>query len=148
MFQLINFAYKRLRRRFRKIVGLGLLSVCILPFKFLLAGLLSNLLGYLIYLALTLFLKPIICVALLYPLGVVLSYLSQKNLVFSSSQGGAGVLGKFICVHTIGYLLNLFILQYCISTGALPHQVAQLLAIVLVGLFLFLGMKYFVFIGK
>lgn len=115
-------------------------------FRYGLVGLLSNAVGYLIYLALTyLGGTPKLTMTLLYGIGATVGFFGNRSLTFEyqGSLLGAGV--RYVIAHCIGYLLNLSILIVFVDKLGFAHEWVQAIAILSVAALLFLAFKVFVF---
>lgn len=115
-------------------------------FRYALVGLLSNVVGYLVYLAFTYFGgTPKVTMTLLYGVGAAVGFFGNRSLTFEhqGSIMGAGV--RYVIAHCIGYLLNLSILIVFVDELGYAHQWVQAIAIFVVAAFLFLAFKVFVF---
>ena len=115
-------------------------------FRYALVGLLSNVAGYLVYLAFTyLGGTPKVTMTLLYGVGAAVGFFGNRSHTFEhhGSIIGAGV--RYVIVHCIGYLLNLSILIVFVDKMGYAHQWVQAIAIFIVAAFLFLAFKEFVF---
>jgi putative flippase GtrA len=115
-------------------------------FRYALVGLLSNVVGYLVYLAFTYFGgTPKVTMTLLYGVGAAVGFFGNRSLTFEhqGSIMGAGV--RYVIAHCIGYLLNLSILIVFVDKLGYAHQWVQAIAIFVVAAFLFLAFKVFVF---
>ena len=97
-----------------------------------------NLTGYIAFVVLVRNgLDPKISISFLYPVMVALSYFLYGNLVFHGEYS-KNSLFKFIITHISGYLANLLLLFIFIDIFALTHELSQLIAMVIVALYLFL----------
>lgn len=115
-------------------------------FRYALIGLLSNIAGYLVYLALTYMGgTPKVTMTLLYGVGAAVGFFGNRSLTFEHKGGvmGAGV--RYVIVHSFGYLINLGILIVFVDILGYAHQWVQAVAIFLVAAFLFVLFKLFVF---
>lgn len=109
-------------------------------------GILTNLMGYLVYLLLTFFLlDPKITVSILYPLSALIAYFSHMKHSFLYQGKRTGSLLRYILVYLMGYFLNITLILILHEKFQIPHQMVQVVAIVLVGFLLFFLLKYFVF---
>ncbi|MBF0460467.1 MAG: GtrA family protein [Magnetococcales bacterium] len=109
-------------------------------------GILSNSVGYLMYLSATyLGATPKITMTLLYGVGAAIGFVGNRNLTFSykGSLIRSGI--RYIIVHCVGYVINLVILIVLVDRLGYPHQWIQAMAIFVVAGFLFLAFKFFVF---
>lgn len=115
--------------------------------KYGLVGGAVNVVGYILYLFLSDFLKiePKLSMSILYFIGVFLGYVGHKEITFSHKSGFRKSGVKFISVHLIGYFIDLLLLYVFVDLYDYPHQYIQAIAIVIVAGFLFFGFKFFVF---
>ena len=117
-----------------------------LPFlKYVIVGIGHNGLGYLAYLTLTSAgAPPLGVVAVLYPLGVSISFWLNKTWSFNHKGDNLGTLMRFLASHLAAYCLQIILLAVMIEVFVLPHQLAQLLVILTLAVFLYLMFKYYV----
>ncbi len=109
-------------------------------------GVLNNLLGYFIYLAITYFwLDPKIAITLLYPIGATTAYFGHSKYSFSYSGTKKRALWRYVIAHLISYGVNYFMLYFLWEKFNFPHQLVQAAAIFVCAGVLFLLMRYFVF---
>jgi putative flippase GtrA len=109
-------------------------------------GVLNNLLGYLIYLAITFFgVDPKIVITFLYPVGAITAYFGHSKYAFSYQGRSTSALLRYGIAHLVGYSVNLLMLFILSDKLKYPHQAVQALAIFVVAGILFLMFKYFVF---
>lgn len=114
--------------------------------RFAIVGTLNNLLGYVVYLLLTYFwLEPKVAVSILYPVGVLVAYVSHAKYSFAHHGKHTGAIVRFFIAQFLGYGINLFMLYFFSDRLGFPHQIVQAFAIVVVGGALFLMLKFFVF---
>ena len=111
-------------------------------------GIALNSSTYFLYLILTgLSLTPFFTLLITYPLGYLVSYFAHKDYTFRRIQRykDKGKFTLYVALQLIGMALNLIILFSLTSYLGMPHQIAQLLALPVVSLFLFSSMKTFIF---
>jgi putative flippase GtrA len=108
-------------------------------------GVLNNLLGYCIYLVVTLWLDPEIAISLLYPIGATTAYFGHSKYSFAYQGGKKRSVWRYIVAHFISYLVNLLLLYIFWQKLKFPHQAVQAIAIVVCAGVLFLLFKFFVF---
>lgn len=114
--------------------------------RYVIVGVLSNLVGYLIYIGVTWFgVEPKITVSLLYPIAVLVAYFGHVRFTFADSENPSGGVFRYIFAHVVGFIMNLSLLYTLHDLMGFPHQFVQLLAIFLVAGVLFLLFKYYVF---
>ena len=114
--------------------------------RFILVGLVSNVVLYLIYLGLTsVGLGPKLAMSLAYVIGVVQTF--HFNRAWSFRYRGAlhGAFTRYILTYIFGYFFNLSILWFAVDHLQFPHQIVQAVAIIVVATSLFLLNKYWVF---
>ena len=111
-------------------------------------GLILNLFGYLLYIALSESgLSPFISVSITYPLGILLSYYFHSRYTFrhKSTRNDYKSISKYIFIYVTGYFLNIIVLLFLHNTLHIPHEIAQLIAIIIAPFYFFIGNKYWVF---
>lgn len=112
-------------------------------------GVLSNLMGYLIYIGVTsLGVGPKAAVGMLYPIAFFISYFGHARYTFSDSEKHSSGAIRYVSAHVVGYVMNLIVLYVLHDLMGFPHELVQLLAIFLVAGVLFLLFKYYVFRGR
>jgi putative flippase GtrA len=115
-------------------------------FRYAFVGLLSNVAGYLVYLAFTyLGGTPKVTMTLLYGVGAAAGFFGNRSLTFEYQGSIMGAGTRYVIAHCIGYLLNLSILIVFVDKLGYAHQWVQAIAIFVVAAFLFLALKVFVF---
>ena len=114
--------------------------------KYVSIGLLSNFIGYCVYLLAT-FLggTPKLTMTALYIIGALISFFANRKITFQHDGhiGAAGV--RYLVAHLLAYLLNLALLMLFVDWLGIAHQIVQFAAIFVVGSFLFLVSRFFVF---
>lgn len=114
--------------------------------RYALVGLTSNVIGYVLYLALTrLGLGPKFAMSLLYGVGVLQTFVFNKKWSFSYSGAASPALVRYATAYAIGYVVNLLALMLLVDQAGLPHQLVQGAMIVVVAVMLFLTQRYWVF---
>lgn len=116
-------------------------------FTYALIGVLTNALGYAIFLLLTyLWGAPKSTMTALYFVGASISFFANRRFAFrhDGSAGTAGV--RYLLAQLAGYLLNLVLLLLFVDWLGFPHQIVQAIAIVVVAIFLFIVLRSFVFV--
>lgn len=115
-------------------------------FSYAFIGLLTNILGYALYLLLTYFLgAPKLTMTALYSAGALISFFANRRFTFRH-DGRIGVTGmRYLFAQLLGYLLNLTLLVLFVDWLGFEHQIVQAVAIVVVTIFLFVLSRFFVF---
>lgn len=117
--------------------------------SYALIGLLTNLVGYALYLMLTyIWGSPKLTMTALYAVGAVIGFLANRRFTFRH-EGRIDIAGfRYILAHLLGYLLNLSLLVVFVDWMGFAHQIVQAVAIIVVALFLFVLSRFFVFAPK
>ncbi len=119
-------------------------------FKFGLLGVTINIFGYLFFLVLTIFLKlsPYLVISFLYPLSILISYKLNKDLTFKQDNSNFNIyqIAKFIIIYVSVYFLNLVFLYIGINTFNFSPSFIQALAVIVLGIYLFLMQKKYVYV--
>ena len=109
-------------------------------------GIISNVSGYLIYIALNLAgCGPKLAMSLTYGVGVLQTFLFNRRWSFQFSGTMAPALVRYIFVYASGYLINFFALMLLVDKLGFSHLVVQGLMILIIATMLFLAQKYWVF---
>jgi putative flippase GtrA len=118
-------------------------------FNYGMVGLLTNFLGYALYLFLTyLWSSPKLTMTVLYFAGALIGFFANRRFTFCH-DGRIGVTGvRYMFVQLFGYLLNLSLLMLFVDWLGLAHQLVQAVAIVVVAICLFVLLRVFVFASK
>lgn len=115
-------------------------------FSYALVGLLTNFVGYCVYLFITYAgLPPKITMTVLYAVGASISFWGNRKITFRHSQRGMGVAIRYLVTYSAGYLINLTLLYVLVDRLGYAHQAVQAAAIIIVAGFLFLTLKFVVF---
>ena len=109
-------------------------------------GVVTNIMGYAIYLGLTYFWDaPKLIMTALYLVGASIGFLVHRCFTFKH-KGRIAVTGvRYLLAQLTGYLVNLGLLLLFVDWFDFPHQIVQALAIIVVGIFLFFVFRVFVF---
>ncbi len=109
-------------------------------------GLMSNAIGYALYLGLTYFgIGPKLAMTLLYGVGVLQTFVFNKRWTFGHKGEYGPVFVRYCAAYGIGYIVNLLAFILLVDQGGLPHQLVQGVMIFVVAGLLFLAQKYWVF---
>lgn len=115
--------------------------------RYAVVGIVTNLAGYLAYLALTsLGSAPKITMTVLYGVGAAIGFIGNRNLTFSYQGSFFGSGMRYLIVHCFGYCINFAILVLFVDRLGYAHEVVQGVAILVVAIFLFTAFKLFVFL--
>lgn len=111
-----------------------------------LVGLASNLVGYLVYLALTgQGVAPKLAMTLLYFLSCGIGFIGNRQWTFGHRGNVLRSALGFFAAHSMGYLLNLSILIVFVDFLGYSHKYVQAVAIFVVAAFLYGAFRFFVF---
>jgi putative flippase GtrA len=112
-------------------------------------GALNNFFLYLTYLLLTYFgVSPKLAMSFLYVVGTAISFLGNRQWVFSHQGELRKVLIRYALTSASGYLVNLITLFIGVDLLGYRHELVQLLSIATVSVFLFCMFKGYVFKHK
>jgi putative flippase GtrA len=115
-------------------------------FSFALVGILSNIMGYGLYLLFTyLGVSPKVTMSILYAIGAVLGFFGNRVVTFKDQGCLLGTAFRYTVAHCCGYLINLLMLIILVDKFGYNHQWVQALAILIVAACLFILFKFFVF---
>jgi putative flippase GtrA len=114
--------------------------------KFVAVGVLSNLVLYAIYLALTyLDVGHKLAMSLLYVIGVIQTFIFNKRWSFRHRGGSPIPFLRYVTIYALSYVFNLAVLVILVDRMGFPHQIVQGAMIVAVAILTFVLQKYWVF---
>jgi putative flippase GtrA len=114
--------------------------------RYSVVGLASNLLCYLVYLALTgLGMNPKLAMSVLYCVSVLHTFVFNKRWTFEHGGARRTVFYRYCAAYGLGYLFNLTVLYLLVDRIGYPHQIVQGVLILSLALMLFLAQKFWVF---
>ena len=114
--------------------------------RFLMVGVASNVLLFVMYLVLTaLGTGHIVAMTGLYFLGVIQTFVLNKRVTFKHGGATASSLRRYAVSYGVCYVLNLVTLIWLVDRLGYPHRLVQGVAIVTIGALLFLLQKFWVF---
>jgi len=115
-------------------------------FRYGVVGVLSNAVGFLLYLGITAAgMEHKLAMTLLYALGVAQTFMFNRQWTFRSEGPARSALIRYVLANIIGYVINFLLLSVLVDRLGFPHQWVQAAAIFIVAGFLFLAMKFLVF---
>lgn len=114
--------------------------------RFAIVGILSNLVLYLLYLALTgLGVGIKLAMTLLYVVGTLQSFVFNRRWSFEHRGRRGPAFVRYVAAYVIGYVVNLLGLMLFVDWFGQPHQVVQGVLILTVAVLLFALHKAWVF---
>jgi putative flippase GtrA len=114
--------------------------------RYVVVGLISNAIGYLLYLLLTtLGLGHKTSMTLLYVIGTLQTFVFNKRWTFTHHGGTRQSLLRYLMAYGGCYILNLALLYFLVDQIRLPHLLVQGIAILGIALLLFFLQRYWVF---
>lgn len=114
--------------------------------RFIVVGLVSNLILYLLYLALTtLGLGHKTAMTLLYAIGVLQTFVFNKHWTFSHHGHISQSLLRYLAAYGSCYVINFISLYIFVDYLGLSHVLVQGIAIIGIAIILFLLQRYWVF---
>jgi putative flippase GtrA len=116
-------------------------------FRFAVVGIVSNLIGYLLYLYVTfLGAAPKVAMTVLYGIGALIGFIGNRKYTFAHKGKLQRAGMRYAVAHCAGYTINFLTQIVVVDQLGYPHQLAQAVGICVVAAFLFVTFKYFVFI--
>lgn len=114
--------------------------------RYVVAGIATNTIGYLIYLMLTLFVGvgPKTAMTVLYAIGTIINFYVHRRWTFRVVGAIRYSMIRNSLAILLGYLLNLILLFILVDLASFPHELVQASAIVAISIYFFLINKYFV----
>lgn len=114
--------------------------------RFLIVGLISNAILYSIYIVLTsLGVAPKRAMSLLYVIGVIQTFVFNKQWSFRFEGAIAPALMRYASAYALGYLINYSAIMLLVDQMGLPHQWVQGVMIIVTSIMLFLAQRYWIF---
>lgn len=113
--------------------------------RFIVVGVVSNALGYCLYLLVTwLGMPPKAAMSMMYTIGVTTGFIGNWRYTFRHHTGFRHAAPRYVAAHLLGYLVNLGI-HFAGDRLGLPHQLSQAMGICIVAVLLFVLFRHFVF---
>lgn len=114
--------------------------------RYAIVGVISNALGYLLYIGLTaLGMGPKLAMTLLYGVGVVQTFVFNKRWTFGHNGGNREVFIRYCAAYVFGYVINLVVLIVLVDRAGYPHEIVQGTMILILAGLLFSLQKFWVF---
>ena len=115
--------------------------------RFVVVGVVSNVVLFLIYLFMTQIggLGHKVAATLAYALGALQTFVFNRSWSFRDRGATGPALGRYIAVYGLGYALNIFGLVMLVDCAGYAHQWVQGAMIVIVAMLLFMLQKFWVF---
>lgn len=115
-------------------------------FRYVLVGLASNGVIYLVYILLTsLGMGPKVAMSLLYGVGGLQTFVFNRKWSFQFGGAAAPALVRYALLYAAGYVLQLLALMLLVDRAGLPHQWVMGALVLTMAVFLFVGQKVWVF---
>ncbi|MDF3867528.1 GtrA family protein [Pseudomonas denitrificans (nom. rej.)] len=116
---------------------------------YLVVGLLTNLSGYIAYLAITHWgVTPEMAVTLIYAICAMAAFAGNRKYTFQHDGKLTRAGYRYALVQLAGYLLNLALIEVFSNRLGVAHQLVQAGSIPIIAVFLFLLSKFYVFNRK
>lgn len=114
--------------------------------KFILVGLVYNIIGYLFYLVTTfLGAKPQYAAIFLFCINLTMGYFGHRKVSFTSDNSIVKSSILYILTYIVALGINLGLLTLFVDHLGFPHQLVQATCIVIIACFSFVSLKYLVF---
>jgi putative flippase GtrA len=118
-------------------------------FNYILVGLVTNIVGYSLYITLTyLWGSPKLTITLLYMPSALFSFFANRQLTFQDHGKIGSTCIRFFFSQFCGYLLNLLFLLVFVDYLEFNHKIVQAFSIVFVAIFLFIMSRTYVFSSR
>lgn len=109
-------------------------------------GVLSNAVGYLLYLLITAAgLEHKLAMTLLYAVGVAQTFFFNKRWSFRHGGAYGSAFVRYCLSYALGYMINLLALVVFVDWLDHPHQIVQGIVVLALAVMLFLLQKFWVF---
>jgi len=114
--------------------------------RYVVVGLASNAVIYLIYILLTrLGMGPKLAMSLLYGVGLLQTFVLNRRWSFQFEGAATPALVRYALLYSAGYVIQLFALMLLVDQVGLPHQWVMGGLVLIMAVFLFIGQKVWVF---
>jgi putative flippase GtrA len=114
--------------------------------RYAIVGLVSNGVGFLLYLGLTFAgMEHKTAMTLLYAIGVLQSFLFNKRWSFQHGGVHGPAFLRYCIAYGVGYVVNLLGLIVLVDYEGYPHEIVQAFMVVSLAVMLFLFQKFWVF---
>lgn len=114
--------------------------------RYVVVGVISNAVGYLLYLVLTAAgMEHKAAMTLLYAIGLAQTFVFNRRWSFEHRGEGGRALLRYLAAYGFGYVVNLAALVLFVDRLGLPHQWVQAGMVVVLAGMLFLLQRYWVF---
>lgn len=114
--------------------------------RYVFVGLISNAFLYGIYILLTsLGTGPKLAMSLFYGLGVIQTFVFNKQWSFRFNGASAPALMQYVTAYALGYVINFSALMLLVDKMGLSHQWVQGVMIIVIAIMLFLAQRYWIF---
>lgn len=118
-------------------------------FRYVVVGLASNAVIYLVYILLTrLGMGPKLAMSLLYGVGVLQTFVFNKKWSFQFGGAATPALIRYALLYAAGYVIQFLALMLLVDRAGLPHQWVMGALVLTMAVFLFAGQKVWVFREK
>jgi len=117
--------------------------------RYLIVGLASNAIGYVLYLVLTAEgMGHKVAMTLLFVVGVLQTFIFNKRWSFDHQGATGSALLRYFTAYAAAYFLNLLALVVLVDSWGLPHQAVQGAMVLLLAGMLFVLQRRWVFRGR
>ncbi len=115
--------------------------------RFAIVGIASNALLYVLYLVLAngAGLPPVVAATAGWVVSVANSFLLNRSWTFGHTGPRGPTFLRYGLLYASAYVLNVVLLVLLVDGAGLPHELVQGVLIVLIGMSLFMGQRYWVF---
>lgn len=114
--------------------------------RYIIVGLLSNALLYVLYIVLTKIGMPAqAAMTVAFTIGVAQNYTFNRRWTFQFQEKGARVALRYAIAYAAAYAINYQALEWLAEPGRYPHELVQGVMVIVCAALLFLAQRYWVF---
>ena len=118
-------------------------------YRYALVGLLTNLIGYTLYLFFTFSgISPKVTITIIYFFAATAGFIANKQYTFNHDGKFLSSGFRYLMTQIFGYFLNFVILLLFVDCLNYSHQLVQGVAVFVVAFFMFILSRFFVFAPK
>lgn len=109
-------------------------------------GVALNVAGYILYLCLTTYgLDPKVAATIGFPIGVAAGFLLNRRWTFGVGDRFSDSASRYVSAYVIAYAVNIAGLYLFVDVLRYPHQIVQIILILLIACGLFAAQKFWIF---
>ena len=115
--------------------------------KYGIVGIGTNVTNYIVFLGmLRANIEPVFASGLCYVLGITISYYFNRRWTFQSESSHFHDISRFVFAYGVGFIMTIICMN--ILTGLLQPEIAQILTICIIAVFIYMALHFLKFGGK